>query len=52
MKPRMLVLMSTITLFAVLELPIRTAAQEAQQGAEGVSNVDTPTGNPVRRRCR
>jgi len=47
MKPKMLVLMSTITLLAALTVPTRTAAQEAQQGAEGVSNVDTGTGNPV-----
>ncbi len=35
MKPRMLVLMSAIALFAVLATPIRRAAQEPQQGAEG-----------------
>jgi len=46
MKPRMLVLMSTITLIAVLAVPIRPAAQETQQ-AEDASNVGTSTSYPV-----
>jgi hypothetical protein len=47
MKRKMLVLMSTITLFGALAVPIQPAAQEAQRGAEGISNVDTDTANPV-----
>ena len=38
---------ATITLFAALATPVRRVAQEAQQGAEGVTNVDTGTANPV-----
>ena len=47
MKPRMLVLTSTITLLAAVTTPVLLAAQEPQQGADGVSNVGTTIANPV-----
>jgi len=47
MKPKMLVFVSAITLFAAFATPVRRAAQEAQQGAEPISYVDTGSGNPV-----
>jgi hypothetical protein len=49
MKPRMLVLLSAISLLAVVATPFRrAAAQESQQGAEAVSGVDTAIApNPV-----
>src|SRR5215469_1982899 len=46
MKPRMLVLMSTITLFAALTTPALRTVQEQHQ-AEDVSSVDTSAANPT-----
>ena len=46
MKPRMLVLISTITLFTALTTPALLAAQERQQ-AEDAGSVDTSTANPT-----
>ena len=47
MKPRMLFLISLITLFAVLAAPVRSPAQEAQQETADVTSATTVDPNPV-----
>jgi hypothetical protein len=48
MKPKMLVLLSAISLVAGLAVPVGLAAQESQQRAEAVNSVDTAIApNPV-----